>query len=120
MTDETKSANDIMADPAAASTAATPEVMVQRILTALPGLVGAIDNAIRDQTGKYQPFVLLIFAEGTALHSANFDPQVAQKAVIELAQRWDTGDEAVLVDGDTPAEDIPRASNDGGPADVTH
>ena len=104
----------IMANPAAAAhvaTLPTPEVLIQRTLEALPGLVGAIDHAIRDQTGKHQPFVLLIFAEGTALHSANFDPKVAQKAVIELAGRWDLGDEAVVVDGDTPVGDIPNATH---------
>ena len=122
----------IMGDPAAAAHAAalpTPEVLIQRTLGALPGLVGAIDHAIKDQTGKHQPFVLLIFAEGTALHSANFNPKVAQKAVIELAQRWDTGDEAVVVNGNTPAGDIPRAAgpaepgaavNDSGEPHVTH
>lgn len=121
----------IMGNPAAAAhvaTLPTPEVLIQRTLEALPGLVGAIDHAIRDQTGKHQPFVLLIFAEGTALHSANFDPKVAQKAVIELAARWDTGDEAVVVDGNTPPGDIPRAggdepgpaANDSGEPHVTH
>lgn len=120
----------IMVNPAQAAgltAAPTPEVLIQRTLEALPGLVGAIDHAIKDQTSKHQPFVLLIFAEGTALHSANFDPKVAQKAIIELAARWDTGDEAHVVDANTPAGEIPSsnpppdaAANDGGEPHVTH
>ena len=116
-------AQAIMGNPAAAAhvaTLPTPEVLIQRVLEALPGLVGGIDYAIRDQTGKHQPFVLLIFAEGTALHSANFDPRVAQKAVIELAGRWDQGDEAVVVNADTPAGDIPKESAADGEPHVTH
>lgn len=82
-------AKAIMGDPAAAAGMnVSPEVLVQRVLTALPGLVGAIDYAIKDQTGKHQPFVLLVFAEGTALHSANFAPEAAKLAVMELVQHW--------------------------------
>jgi hypothetical protein len=121
-------AAQIMAAPAAAMTA-TPEVQIQRCLDILPGLVGGIDAAIKDQTGKHQPFVLLIFAEGTALHSANFGASESQEAVIELAQRWDTDrglaqmvsdEQGNPVVGDTPLEvaDTPAANDP--PDHVTH
>jgi hypothetical protein len=122
----------IMGDPAAAAglvAKPTPEVQIKRTLDCLPGLVGAIDHAIKDQTGKHQPFVLMIFAEGTALHAANFDAKVAQNAVIELASRWDTGaDEAQCVqpDGTTvpvnalPDSDAGSDSDAGNPSGVTH
>lgn len=125
----------IMSNPAAASvaaTVATPMVIVLRTLEILPGLVGALDSAIKDQTGKHQPFVLLIFAEGTALHSANFAPEVAKNAVIELAKRWDEGEPSPVV---APGDEIPSsikaveaaegadpsvAANDENPSGVTH
>lgn len=110
-------AQQIMGNPAAPA-APTPEVLVQRTLAALPGLVGAIDHALKDQTGKHQPFVLLIFAEGTALHSANFQPDVAKKAVIELAQRWGEGDEAHLVPPGEEGAAGEAAANE--PGNVTH
>lgn len=114
-------AQQIMDNPAVAAGAAqiaTPEVLVQRTLAALPGLVGAIDHAIKDQTGKHQPFVLLVFAEGTAMHSANFQPEVAKAAVIELAQRWGTGEEAHLVPpGDEAAAGDAAVDK---PGNVTH
>lgn len=78
--------------------AGTPAV-VMKVLDALPGLVGGIDIAIKDRTGKHMPFVLLIFAEGSALHSANFDPKVAQQAVIELAGRWEVDAQAAKLVG---------------------
>lgn len=64
---------------------------VKRTLDALPGLVGAIDRAIFDQTGKKQPFVLLIFANGGALHATNVHPPIqAIEAVKQLAAAWET------------------------------
>jgi hypothetical protein len=63
---------------------------VKRTLDALPGLVGAIDRAIFDQTGLKQPFVLLIFANGGALHATNVHPPVqAIEAIKQLAAAWD-------------------------------
>ena len=80
-------AQQIMADPAAAVDAR--DAKIKRVLDALPGLVGGVDNAFRDQTGEHHPFVLLVFAEGVALHAANFDPVQARMAVIQVATRWD-------------------------------
>ena len=66
---------------------------VKRTLDALPGLVGALDRAIFDQTGKKQPFVLLIFANGGALHATNIHPPAqAIDAVKQLAAVWDSAD----------------------------
>lgn len=63
---------------------------VQKTLDALPGLVGAIDRAIFDQSGKKQPFVLLIFANGGAMHATNIHPPVdAVTAIKQLAAQWD-------------------------------
>jgi hypothetical protein len=65
-------------------------VDVQKTLDALPGLVGAIDRAIFDQSGKKQPFVLLIFASGGAMHATNIHPPAdAVKAIKDLAAHWD-------------------------------
>jgi hypothetical protein len=88
---------------------------IKHVVDQLPGLVGAIDHALHDQVGRSFPFVLLIFAEDVALHSANFQPDVARNAVIELAQRWDSGDEAVLEEGGAG-----DAANDNGPTETTH
>jgi hypothetical protein len=60
-------------------------VETQKMLDALPGLVGAIDRAIVDQTGKKFPFVLLVFGNGAALHATNIDAKVALSAVQEFA-----------------------------------
>ena len=112
-------ARAIMDNPAASAAAAaglaTPEVQVRRVLDALPGLVGAIDHAIKDETGKHQPFALIIFAEGTVMHAANFTPKAAQAALIELAKRWETGqDEAQLVTPEGPVA-VDKLNDDGTP-----
>lgn len=60
-------------------------VAVQKLLDALPGLIGAIDNAIRSETGTPQPFVLLVFSGNGALHATNFDHKAAMAAVLAFA-----------------------------------
>jgi hypothetical protein len=64
---------------------------IAKILDALPGMVGGIDRAIFDVSGKKLPFVLLIFGENGAMHATNVTPASnAIKAVKELAAVWDT------------------------------
>lgn len=63
---------------------------VARLLDALPGLVGGIDRAIIDNSGMKAPFVLMIFAEGSALHATNMSPpQQAQAALKAVVAAWD-------------------------------
>lgn len=69
---------------------ASPDV--KKIMDELPGMVGGIDHALIDMLGKPAPFVLVIFAEGGAMHATNFDPKLAAAAVKELAASWDTTD----------------------------
>ena len=57
-----------------------------KLLDALPGLIGAIDKAIWDQTGQKFPFVLLVFGNGGAMHATNIDAKVALEAVQEFAR----------------------------------
>lgn len=57
----------------------------QKILDALPGLVGGLDRALFDVSGRAQPFVVLIFAEGQAMHAANFGAREAMDAVKTFA-----------------------------------
>lgn len=94
-----RAAKDIMADPAAAAGVpaqpaflqappGTPE-RVQQVLNILPGLIGGIDEAIRDQTGVRTgiPFCLVIFAaDNHALHAANFNPAAAKTAMIDFGE----------------------------------
>ena len=64
---------------------------VAKLLDALPGMVGGIDRAIFEVGGKTMPFVLLVFAEGGALHATNIHPPVqAIEAIKELASKWET------------------------------
>ena len=60
-------------------------VETAKMLDALPGLVGAIDKAIIDQSGKRFPFVLLVFGNGAAMHATNIDAKVALGAVQDFA-----------------------------------
>lgn len=63
---------------------------VAKMLDALPGLIGAIDQAVVDASGKRQPFVLLVFVDGGAVHATNMEPaQQAYDAIRRLAHEWD-------------------------------
>ena len=89
-------ASEIMADPASAAgegsglikaPVGTPENAL-RILNALPGLIGAIDQAIRVETGVKEGFVfaLLVFANNSCIHAGNAaDQSTMLKAIIEFA-----------------------------------
>lgn len=68
-------------------------VAVKKLLDGLPGLVGALDRAIFDTSGRKFPFVLLVFAENGAMHATNIHPPVnAIEAVKELAAQWEVDD----------------------------
>lgn len=58
----------------------------QALLDQLPGLVGAIDNAIKDTSGKHMAFMLLVFADEAVLHATNADPAIAQDATRAYVQ----------------------------------
>lgn len=79
------------AEAAQLATDTTPHTTaVAKLLDALPGLVGGIDRAIIEKTGIKAPFVLVLFAEGSAMHATNITPpQQAQAAIIELARAWE-------------------------------
>lgn len=65
-----------------------PEV-VAKTLDALPGLIGALDRAFKDQVGQVMPFVLLVFHGNGAMHATNFDVAAAAQAVRQLGREWD-------------------------------
>lgn len=66
-------------------------VVTAKLLDALPGLVGAIDGAIRDATGEKVAFVLITFPPGSACHATNISPASdAIKALKALMRNWDT------------------------------
>lgn len=86
----------IMDNPAAAaeqsSGLTSPHISdpgVAKLLDQMPGLVGAIDAAVKDTAGKPLGFMLIVFAPGTALHATNCNPQHAQAAVTELVKSWE-------------------------------
>jgi len=61
------------------------------LLKNLPNLVGAIDMAIKDTAGKPMAFMLLVFADGAALHATNTDPAAAHdatKAYLESVEQY--------------------------------
>lgn len=60
-------------------------VETAKLLDALPGLVGAIDTAIVDRSGKKFPFVLLVFGNDAAMHATNMDAKVAMACVQQFA-----------------------------------
>lgn len=59
---------------------------VAKLLDALPGMVGGIDRAIFDASGKKLPFMLVVFGEGGAMHATNVTPAAdAFRALKQLA-----------------------------------
>lgn len=90
-------AKQIMDNPAAAAGEAAAPILTSphitdpgtaKLLNELPGLVGAIDSAIKETSGKNHAFMLMIFTPGTALHCTNAHPQQVQAAVVELVEKW--------------------------------
>jgi len=56
----------------------------------MPGLIGAIDNALIDSTGDRVPFVLLVFPEKGCVHATNLTPAGRGVEVIkELVAEWE-------------------------------
>lgn len=95
-------AKAIMDNPAAAAGEAPTAVVSPQItdpgmaelLNQLPGLVGAIDSAIKDTAGRPLGFMLLVFPDtggGIALHAANCNFARAQDATRAVVAGWDQG-----------------------------
>lgn len=67
--------------------------LTAQVLDALPSLIGALDRLLREITGQKLPFVLLVFAEGGAMHATNIQPAAnAVAAIQELAAHWAAAD----------------------------
>ncbi|HLF66777.1 MAG TPA: hypothetical protein VI522_04095 [Gammaproteobacteria bacterium] len=61
-----------------------PTKNAQKILKALPGLVGAIDKAVFDIAGRPHVFAVVIFAEGQAMHATNGDNAQVMEALRQM------------------------------------
>lgn len=60
------------------------------VLEALPGLIGAIDQALITESGTRWPFVLLVFAQNGAMHATNINPaELGVEAVKTVAKAWE-------------------------------
>lgn len=118
-------AKAIMEDPAAAA-GVEPEPQVhlikapkgtraevQRLLNALPGLLGACDEAIRRETGVKEglPFALVVFCDDQAMHASNTDAESMRKALINFGESLRGATEAQEAISQASA-----AANDDGPA----
>ena len=68
----------------------TDEAM-QRLVAAMPGLVGGLDSAIKDQTGEFMPVMLLVFSSGTAAYISNFNPEEITLAQVIRAMEGPIG-----------------------------
>lgn len=62
---------------------------VAKLLDSLPGLVGALDKAIMDTTGRRMPFAVLVFADGAGMHASNFNAADTVKAIKDLVEAWE-------------------------------
>ena len=117
-------AKQIMQDPAAAAGAPAAPVLtsphiadpgVANLLNQLPGLVGAIDQAIKETAGKPFGFMLMVFTPGIALHATNAQPEAVQQAAIELVESWKAGTAHPSPDiGSGGTGTVGGAANDGG------
>lgn len=90
-------AAQIMANPAVAAGAPQAPVLssphikdegIANLLENLPGLVGAIDHAIKDMAGKPYAFMLMVFTPEGAMHACNGNADVIQAAMIGLVEDW--------------------------------
>lgn len=66
---------------------------IAKLLDALPGFIGGLDHAIRDQIGQPMPFVLLIFSGNNVAHAQNFDAKAANAMVKAFAASLEKDDE---------------------------
>jgi hypothetical protein len=62
-----------------------PEV-VKKLLDNLPGIIGGIDYATRDNCGQHVPFVLLYFTGNAALHATNIGSREAAMLTVGYAK----------------------------------
>lgn len=77
------------------------------LMEQLPGIVGALDTAIKDSAGKPLAFMLIVFTEGAALHATNANASQARAATIEVVQAW-------MQDGDGPVTPEPASGDAAG------
>lgn len=59
------------------------------VLKALPALMGALDQSVRDVTRTETPMMLILFLPGSALYITNTDTNAARDAVRSMVQGWD-------------------------------
>jgi len=57
---------------------------VAKLINDLPGLVGALNEAIRNTSGSMLAFTLIIYGPSGAMYASNFDAQKAGDALREL------------------------------------
>lgn len=50
---------------------ADPEENAAHVIDMLPGLIGALDEAIKDRIGERMPFVLVVFGGDAGFHATN-------------------------------------------------
>lgn len=74
-----------------------PEVLA-KALDSLPGIIGGIDNYLRDAIGQPLPFVLLVFSGNGAMHAQNFNAAEANRLVMAFADTL----KKELGEGDAP------------------
>lgn len=78
----------------AAQPSATVPEEAAKILDALPGLIGALDTAIKDIAGKPIGFVLMISLPGGVAHASNIQPAAtAMQFVKDFAATIEVGNE---------------------------
>jgi hypothetical protein len=66
-----------------------PPTEIQKVIDAMPGIVGGLDAALVDHVGAPVPFVIIMFVGKTAAHATNFDPKIAMDLTREFAAKLD-------------------------------
>lgn len=65
---------------------AAPEEKAAYIVDMLPGLIGALDEAIHDRIGERMPFVFVVFGGNAGFHATNLPTGAeAKKAIVGYA-----------------------------------
>lgn len=65
----------------------------QKVIDAMPGMIGAIDQAFIGETGQKVAFILVAFIDGAAAHGTNINPpEAAVSAMKALVAGWDSFD----------------------------
>ena len=64
-------------------------VTAKAIMDALPGLMGALDHAVKDLTKTELPMMLVLFLPDGAMYITNTDTDAARAAVRAMVAGWD-------------------------------